>query len=151
MYELARLLVSDLSDADLLVRPVPQANHIAWQLGHLILQECESIGSQDLGVKYPELPIDFAQRHSDATAGVEPPRGFLAKAEYLDLLGQAHAATMATLARLSDADLDKAVTGNEGIKDPTLGDLFLSINSNQGVHQGQFAIIRRKLGKPVLY
>ena len=52
MYELARLLVSDLSDADLLVRPVPQANHIAWQLGHLILQECESIGSQDLGVPY---------------------------------------------------------------------------------------------------
>ena len=38
-YELILLLVSDLSDAELLVRPVPQANHIAWQLGHLILQD----------------------------------------------------------------------------------------------------------------
>src|SRR5262249_43121043 len=31
-YELIPLLLSDLSDADLLVRPVRQANHIAWQL-----------------------------------------------------------------------------------------------------------------------
>jgi len=26
-------IVSDFSDADLLVRPVPEANHMAWQLG----------------------------------------------------------------------------------------------------------------------
>ncbi len=31
--------IEDLSDADLLVRPVPGANHIAWQLGHLIFSE----------------------------------------------------------------------------------------------------------------
>ena len=31
--------LSDLTDADLLVRPVPGANHIAWQLGHLIQAE----------------------------------------------------------------------------------------------------------------
>jgi hypothetical protein len=43
------------------------------------------------------------------------------------------------------------VKGNAGIKAPTLGDLVMSISSNQGFHQGQFAIIRRKLGKPVLY
>ena len=32
-------LLSDLSDADLLVRPSPAANHLAWQLGHLISSE----------------------------------------------------------------------------------------------------------------
>lgn len=32
-------IVSDFSDADLLVRPVPEANHMAWQLGHLITAE----------------------------------------------------------------------------------------------------------------
>ena len=31
--------VGDFTDADLLVRPVPNANHIAWQLGHLIDSE----------------------------------------------------------------------------------------------------------------
>ena len=33
------MYLADLSDADLLVRPVPVANHIAWQLGHLISSE----------------------------------------------------------------------------------------------------------------
>ena len=27
--------LKDMSDTDLLIRPVPGANHIAWQLGHL--------------------------------------------------------------------------------------------------------------------
>src|SRR5262249_16301447 len=103
MYDLIPLLLSDLSDPNLLVRPVPGANHIGGQLGHLIIQECHSIGPQDLGVKYPELPKGFVEQHSDATAGVDPPSGFLTKAEYLDLLAQTHEATMETLASLSDA------------------------------------------------
>jgi hypothetical protein len=151
MYDLDLLLLSDLSDADLLVRPVPRANHIAWQLGHLIIQESELIGSQDLGVKYPELGKGFVEQHSDATAGVDPPSGFLTKAEYLDLLAQTHRATMETLAKLSDADLDRPVKGNVGTLYPTLGDLFLAPCNNNGVHQGQFSIVRRLLGKPVLY
>jgi hypothetical protein len=150
-YDLIPLLIADLSDADLLVRPVPHANHIAWQLGHLILQERHQVGSQDLGVKYPELSPGFEEQHSDAAAAMEPPSGFLSKAQYLDVLTRTHHATMATLESLSDADLDRPVKGNAGIKAPTLGDLFMSISSNQGFHQGQFAIIRRKLGKPVLY
>jgi hypothetical protein len=150
-YELIPLLIADLSDADLLVRPLPHANHIAWQLGHLILQERNLIGSQDLGVKYPELPPGFEEQHSDAAAAMEPPSGFLSKSEYLDLLTKTHHATLATLEGLSDADLDRPVKGNPGIKAPNLGDLFLSISGNQGFHQGQFAIIRRKLGRPVLY
>ena len=31
--------LKDLNDEDLLVRAVPTANHIAWQLGHLIKSE----------------------------------------------------------------------------------------------------------------
>ncbi len=36
--------LGDLTDAELLVRPVPGANHIAWQLGHLIAAENMLIG-----------------------------------------------------------------------------------------------------------
>ena len=32
--------VSDLTDAELMSRPGPGCNHIAWQLGHLIASEC---------------------------------------------------------------------------------------------------------------
>src|SRR5947209_5379784 len=51
--------VSDLSDADLLVRPAPGANHIAWQLGHLISAEGHLANGQLPGASYPELPAGF--------------------------------------------------------------------------------------------
>ena len=35
--------LADLTDADLLVRPVPGANHIAWQLGHLLISEHDMV------------------------------------------------------------------------------------------------------------
>jgi hypothetical protein len=126
-------------------------NHIAWQLGHLILRQRRSIDTQGLGVRYPELPLRFEEQHSDAAAGIEPPTGFLSKAEYLELWTKGHQATMAALASLSDADLDRPAKGEVAKTGPTLGDLFLALTPSQcGPHIGQFAIVRRKLGKPVL-
>ena len=55
--------VEDLTDDELLVRPVPGANHIAWQLGHLIYAET-MMGSQLPGAKYPEVPASEAAFHS---------------------------------------------------------------------------------------
>ena len=49
-----------LSDADLLVRPAPSANHIAWQLGHLVLAEPFLIRTELPDAAYPELPAGFA-------------------------------------------------------------------------------------------
>ena len=37
--QMLSMFLSDLSDADLLVCPVEGANHIAWQIGHLISAE----------------------------------------------------------------------------------------------------------------
>ena len=51
------MYLSDLSDADLLVRPVPGANHIAWQLGHLIDSEKNFMGKYIPGSAYPETPL----------------------------------------------------------------------------------------------
>ena len=68
--------LGDLSDADLLVRPVPNANHIAWQLGHLISSEKHLLGSQEIGAVWPELPAGFAEQHKKETAAMDPPRGF---------------------------------------------------------------------------
>jgi hypothetical protein len=150
-YELIPVLLSDLSDADLLVRPVPGANNIAWQLGHLILQERRWIGSQDLGVPFPALPNGFEQQHGDAAASIEPPQGYLTKSEYLNLMAKTHEATMASLATLSDEDLDRPVEGEPAKRVDTLADVFLAFSSNIAVHQGQFIVIRQLLGKPPVY
>jgi hypothetical protein len=148
---LAGWFVSDLSDADLLVRPVPGANHIAWQLGHLAVADQRLIRSQFPDADYPELPAGFAELHRREGAARDGPDGFRTKAEYLDLFNRMRAATLAVLDRVTEADLDQPVTGNMAKFAPTLGALFLLVSNHTLLHTGQFSVVRRKLGKPVLF
>jgi hypothetical protein len=144
------MFVSDLSDADLLVRPVPNANHIAWQLGHVIGSEPGIVHMELPDAAYPKLPAGFEQQHSKESAAMDPPKGFLTKAEYLALAKQVRGATLAVLDKMSDADLDRACTGRMAKWTPRLADMFLLLSSHTMMHTGQFSVMRRKLGKPVL-
>ena len=140
--------LADLSDADLLVRPAPGANHIAWQLGHLISAEKGIVSGQLPGSSYPEFPAGFDEQHNkDAIA---KDTGFLTKAQYLDLYGKVRAATRAALSKVSDADLDKPSTGRMAAMFPKLGSVLTLAANHPLMHAGQFAVVRRKLGKPVV-
>jgi uncharacterized damage-inducible protein DinB len=141
-------LLDDLSDADLLVRPVPGANHIAWQLGHLIASETRMM-KQVPGAAAPELPPGFAERHTKDTAASDT--GFSTKAEYLALYDRVRAATLAALDRVSDADLDKPIEGPLASRIPHVAGLFLLAGNHATLHAGQFSAVRRKLGKPVKF
>ena len=145
------MFLADLSDADLLVRPVPAANHIAWQLGHVINSERKLATTQSPGAAYPELPAGFAEQHAKTTAAVDPPKGFGTKKEYLDLFKKVREATLTTLGKLSDADLDKKVSGPMAAYVATLGAIFVMFGTHVMMHAGQFTVLRRKLGKPVLF
>jgi hypothetical protein len=147
---LLKWYVSDLSDADLLVRPVPNANHIAWQLGHLISAE-RSMCKMVPGAAYPELPAGWDERHSKDTAAQEPPTGFATKATYLDLFDKVRAATLAAVEKLSDPDLDRPTQGTMAKFAPTIGALLVLNANHTMMHGGQFSVVRRKLGKPVLF
>src|SRR5262249_8678715 len=142
--------LSDLSDADLLVRPVPTAHHIALQLGHLVVAEFHLLG-QLPGATYPALPAGFADQHNKTTAGTDSPTGFATKADYVGLFTKVREATLANLAKLSDADLDKPTQGNMAQFAPTLGALVVLQANHTLMHAGQFTVVRRKLGKPVLF
>src|SRR5262249_32951937 len=83
--------LKDLSDADLLVRPVPGANHIAWQLGHLIHSEGFLVKEVVSNAAYPELPKGFAEKHTKETSKQDS--GFLTKKEYVDLFTKVRQAT----------------------------------------------------------
>ena len=142
--------LSDLSDADLLVRPVPNANHIAWQLGHLIASEADMVRPH-LNADFPDLPPGFKEQHGKETAAVDPPKGFKTKQEYLDLYNKGRGATLAAVAKLRDADLDKPMSGPMAEWAPTLGALLLLLGNHDLMHAGQFTVVRRKLNKPVLF
>src|SRR5215218_3021353 len=140
--------VSDFSDADLPVRPVPGANHAAWQIGNVITGDVFFISQELSDTPYPELPRGFYELHG--SEGAKKDEGFLTKAEYLALFENVRNATIAAVGKLTDADLDRPVTGKGKVLAATLGKLFLMLSNHTLMHAGQFTVIRRKLGKPVL-
>ncbi len=148
---IAEMYLSDLSDADLLVRPVPGANTIAWQLGHLIAAEVNLLRSQLPNAPAAELPAGFADAHNKEAAKSDSPKGFRGKAEYLELFNKVRSGTTAALGKLSDADLDRPTAGPMAPFAPRLGDFFILLANHTLMHAGQFTSVRRKLGKPVLF
>jgi hypothetical protein len=142
------MFLNDLSDADILVRPVPNANHIAWQLGHLIASETR-LGKQLPGATYPEMPAGFAEKHNKTTASTD--EGFGTKAQYLELFNKVREATLANLDRITEADLDKPTTGDIARMVPNVGSVLLLTANHVMMHAGQFTVVRRKLGKPIVF
>ena len=149
--QLVTWFIGDLSDAELLVRPVEGANHIAWQMGHTILAERGMVTKELPGAGYPDLPAGFAEQHAKATASLDPPHGFADKAAYLGGFTQTRESTVAALGTLTDADLDRPTIGPMASIAPTLGALFLLVANHSLMHGGQFTVVRRKLGKPILF
>jgi hypothetical protein len=149
-YFMLKQYLSDLSDADLLVRPAPNANHAAWQLGHLISAEVQLLG-MIRGATPAALPAGFAERHSKDAARSESTAGFLKKQEYLDLFDKVRAATLASLDKQSDADLDTTTEGRMKDFAPNYGAVFLLLANHTMMHGGQFTVVRRTLGKPILF
>jgi hypothetical protein len=141
--------LADLSDADLLRRPGPGCNHLAWQLGHLIASECSLLEAVAPGASI-KLPDNFAAQHDKANAGSDDASKFATKQQYLDLLDKVQAATAAALDKVSAADLDKP--GPESFQSfaPTVGSVFVLIATHPMMHAGQFVPVRRALGKPVV-
>jgi hypothetical protein len=141
--------VSDLSDEELMHRPQQDCNHLAWQLGHLISSEVSLLESICPG-KAARLPDGFAEQHCKETCQENDPAKFRSKAEYLELLATVRAATLAALGEVADEHLDAPAP--EWIRQhfPTVGHMFTLIGTHPMMHAGQFAVVRRQLGKPVL-
>ena len=146
--EVLTAYLSDLSDSDLMVRAVPQANHIAWQLGHLIASERQML--TDVGYQIPDLPEGFAESYTKETATSNDPGKFLKKEQYLELMAQQRAATLAALDAVPESDLDKPTPEAMHEFAPTVGVVFNVVGIHEMMHGAQFVAVRRKLDKPVL-
>ena len=69
--------VSDLSDAEILVRSVPGSNHIAWQMGHMIASTHHML--KGLGHSAPDLPAGFEESYTKETSASDDPKKFAVK------------------------------------------------------------------------
>ena len=142
--------LEDLTDAEMMHRPHPEINHIKWQVGHLISAERMMVEGVAPG-SMPPLPDGFAERYTKETATSDDAAAFDSKEELLRAFNQQRAATLAALDKLSDADLDGAAP--EAMKDyaPNVGAVFNMQSVHWLMHAGQWAVIRRQLGRPPLY
>lgn len=142
--------LADLTDAELLVRPVEGANHIAWQLGHLIAGENWMMGLISPG-SMPPLPAGFADKYKPETASRNEASAFCSKDECLKVYEQQRAATLAVIEKLSDADLDAESPDQLRSFAPTVAHVLNMQGTHYLMHAGQWAVIRRKLGRKPLY
>jgi hypothetical protein len=139
--------VEDLTDQELLHRPAKGANHINWQLGHLIQSENEMINIAVKG-SMPPLPAGFEEKYTKATAVSDDPATFMKKAELLKAFEEQRAGTLQVLERAAEADFDKPTGVSYA---PTVGAMFLMQSTHWLMHAGQWAVVRRQLGRKPLF
>jgi hypothetical protein len=144
-----RMYVDDLTDANLFVRSVPGSNHIAWQLGHLVTGTAGMLDG--LGRQSPVLPEGFETAHGRETAASDDPARFATKSQYVALMDQVKAASLAAVDATPEADLD--APGPESMREyaPTVASVLMLLGTHWLMHAGQFVPIRRKLGKAAMF
>ena len=142
--------LADFSDADMLVRPAPTANHAAWQIGHLTVSETNA-GNLIRPGSMPELPAGFAERFGKDKAQNNNPADFPKKEELLAQFEKTRRGTVAWVRAMSPQDVGKPTPEKLQGWAPTLGALAMALSGHIAMHVGQFQVIRRKLGKPVLF
>lgn len=144
-----RHTLEDFSDADMLVRPCPGANHAAWQVGHLTASEHRMLLA--VGAKMPELPVGFVERFTPQTAASDDPAAFATKADLLEQLVRVREGAIAWIRGLCDGALETRTTGRMADWVPTWGHLAAMMPTHVAMHLGQIQVIRRKLGKKILF
>ena len=148
--EMLKATLADFSDADMLIRPTPGANHAAWQLGHLATSETRMLNLVAPGAA-ADLPDEFTSRFTKETTSSDDPAGFPGKQELLEAMGKVRAASVRWVKRLSPADLDRSTPERLHGFAPTIGHFTQMLPLHATMHIGQFQVIRRKLGKPILF
>jgi len=72
----------DLTDEEMMVRPIASCNHIKWQVGHLIASENKMINSCCPGAM-PDLPAGFADRYASEHSASDDQTAFDSKGDLL--------------------------------------------------------------------
>jgi hypothetical protein len=138
--------LEDFTDAELLTRPAPAANHPLYQLGHLCSGEVHLMAYCKQGI-YSNLPAELLKRFDRNACTVNDPAKLATKAELIGLFDQIRAQTIAYARSLSDADLDKPTNVPFA---PTVGEMLAMQSAHVMMHTGQMQVARRCLGKKIL-
>lgn len=147
---ITRMYLDDLTDEEMMHRPHERCNHVTWQLGHLITADHEMVNGCFPGTT-PELPPGFKQQYDKEKCRSDDPNDFHSKADLMKLFAAQRQAALEKLNQLTDDELDTPTPESMAAYAPTLGATLAMIGIHWMMHAGQWAVIRRQLGRdPVL-
>ena len=132
-----------LSQADTLIQPQPSGNCMNWVLGHILESQVSLLTV--LGGISPIDPAGLAiyQRESDPITTGQP--GVLPLEHLLEQINAVHAALVACLAEMSDADFSHEI--QQGERKVTLGWRLLFLHFHYTYHVGQLELLRQLAGR----
>jgi hypothetical protein len=134
--------LADITEAEML-------NHAAWQLGHLAVAAHGMLSG--CGATLSPLPAGFKEKYTKETSKIDDASKFDKKADLLAILTKINTEAAAYTKTLSADDFGKP--GPEQMRSmcPTVADVLNLQAVHIAMHLGQFQVLRRKLGKPVMF
>lgn len=142
--------LADFTDAEMLVRPVPGANHAAWQLGHVTVSE-EKMMRTLMGDLLPALPEHWKGKFGKEAHSLDDAASFATRKELVETWVLIRTAGAEWTRAQSDEALAQPIPAHLKFAGETAADLASLQVGHMAMHVGQFQVIRRKLGKPVLF
>lgn len=142
--------LQDLGEDELFHRPAAGANHIIWQVGHLVTEEYDMLDTLFPG-SMPHLPAGFAARYGKDKASIDERNSFDTLDVLLATYREVRAKTLELLDAQRDDDLDRRTPDRMQSYAPTIGAAFSMLGTHWVMHAGQWAVIRRQCGRPPLY
>lgn len=147
---ISKLYLDDMSEEEMMHRPHEKANHIKWQLGHLIISDNDMVNGCCPGA-VPELPAGFREKYTKETSGSNNNADFDSKADLMEMFTKQREATFTKLGQLSESDLDSEAPESMRAYAANTGAAFGMLGIHWTMHSGQWAVIRRQLGRePVM-
>lgn len=130
-----KMTIGDMTDADLLQRPVLAANNGLWQIGQLAAAEAMMVNAC-AGKTVIELPAGFSERYTKETASVNDAAKLGTKADLVATLEKVREKTCAWVGTLSDSDMAQPAPEMMRSICPTVGHLIHLFLSHVAMHVG---------------
>ena len=136
----------DLKQEEYLHRPTPNANCVAWLLGHLVLTDRRVLAGVFGVTDLPPLPPGFEKQFS-REEGCPQAAEFGDSSILLPLFAQTRDRLIAAVLAATTEDLDRQITPpHPRFKTVWEAANFMGLHTT--MHAGQITIIRRSLGRP---
>lgn len=142
--------LDDMNQEEWLERAVTGSNHVTWQVGHL-LKSTAGLAATTMPGKLPELPNGFGEHYTSETAGSDSLDDFHPREELMSLYEEQYAALCSAVESLTDEALSQPVPESISRLGKSVGEIAAFQPLHWLMHVGQWAIIRRKLGRPPLF